>query len=356
MSNASQFLLANQQGQHPVQNGVQMAQQSLTNDDDRKRAMGMAIMRFAQGMSSPAPYGGMSGKLANLNQSVLPAFETYGQSLGQAENSRYKSALLSQKEKELERRIRMDEEKLNLMREKDRRTYDLMKERNAIARDKSKKSKNGEGALDVLETPEGAIDVSNFPAIPTKGAQSKISNQLTGFNRAFREIEHIKKEFDELLDSTKENFFSPIPGGSLLGGIPNKAKDIANVVSPSDEVAMRELLFARLEKLQPVLESSLKGSAAGEAMMKRFHDKKAFPDRRQAPNVLAKNINTIFSELQKEKKLAEYSLKSGRIISDLPEEYLDMGAAEKKSKKKEESHEDDFSSKSTEELLRELQS
>ncbi len=342
-------------GQNPIQNGVNIAQQSLVNDDDKRRAMGMAMMRFAHSMSNGKPALNFNDKLSNISQSLLPSVETYQGALSNIGDQKSKMAKHLRDEELLKHRIKMDQERLSLMKDRDRERNALMREKNSILREKNR-AKNSEETTEI-ETPAGIVDVSGFPELP-KAGKTQISKNLNGLNAASREINEIKKEFEELMEATKDDFFSPLPGGSLLGGLPNRIKDKSNVVSPDQNIVKRNILFSRMERLQPALERALKGSPPGEALMARFHESKVYPNANDAPNVLAGKINSMWEDINRDRTLSELSLKTGRQISNLPNEYLGL-SGNKKSKPKVTVHkddvkvdmgEDDFQEMSTEEL------
>ncbi len=83
-----------QQAPNPINSGatqgMQAARQSIeAGANDRKRAMGMALMRMGHGMGQPAPAPGFAGALQNINNSILPSAQMYNNELdrGQAINA-----------------------------------------------------------------------------------------------------------------------------------------------------------------------------------------------------------------------------------------------------------------------------
>lgn len=75
--------------------GMQSARRSLEMDaQERKRAMGMGMLRFAQGLGQVGHGPGLAGSLSRINASLMPAVEQYNSEEDRV--GRIKEALLKQ--------------------------------------------------------------------------------------------------------------------------------------------------------------------------------------------------------------------------------------------------------------------
>lgn len=167
------------------------------------------------------------------------------------------------------------------------------------------------------------FDLSEYPEIKSVKERNDYSATLKGSNMALKSLEDIKKTFDKLKGITKENVFSPT--GSVIPGI-NTAKDYTSRVfgdrfkTLNQEVTVRTRLESQFARLEPVLEKGLKGSAAGEQLLKRFHDLKVYFSSNQPMNIIEDRLSELLQEVQETRDLAKWSLKTGRHIDALPKD------------------------------------
>lgn len=316
-----------------TQAGMEAARRSLDMDaKERQRALGMGMMRFAQGLTQRGHGPGMEGALSRINASLMPAVEQYNQEEDKVAG--IKSALMQQ-QFELERYQQDRQDKMRRQAQEEalerERLYLLRERVNTSGQTGQRRGKPGEEYVDQLETPAGVIDVSKSPVL-SKGARTSFSKQLNQLNTASREVDDIFSEFNSLMESTKENVFSPIPGGSLLGKFPNTIKDLINITSSpendiSKEVAKRKTLLARMDRMQTTMESALKGSPPGEMMMKTFREKGLYPNEKDAPNVLQAKLEQMSKEMNTKRAIIDYSLQSGRLIKNIPDSLISQNNA-----------------------------
>jgi|SRR5215813_11265657 len=166
------------------------------------------------------------------------------------------------------------------------------------------------------------VDLSQYPEIKSTKERNDYASTLKGSNMAFNALSNIKNDLDKLKDTTKGNIFSPM--GSAIPGI-NKVKEVASRVilnkELQEEVMLRKRLESQFARLEPVLEKGLKGSAAGEQTLKRFHDLKVYFDSGQPINIIEDRLQELLHEIGETRDVAKLSLLSGRHIDSIPKDY-----------------------------------
>jgi len=125
--------------QRGISTGRSAARESLAMDEnERQRAIGMAMMQFGASMGQPGYGEGFGGTLNAINQSILPAIQAYQQE--EARNAEIKAYMQQQEAKALHEQLKvMQEEQKQLALQKHREAIKGFQERKLEGQEKYQK-------------------------------------------------------------------------------------------------------------------------------------------------------------------------------------------------------------------------
>lgn len=178
-------------------------------------------------------------------------------------------------------------------------------------------SKTAKDAAQEISVP--GLDLSQYPAMKTAKERNAYGSVLQGSNMALRSLKNVKGTFDSLKEKTKNNIFAPM--GSVVPGV-NPAKDylarLSSGENAKDEMLLRKRLESQFARLEPVLEKGLKGTAAGEQLLKRFHNLQVYFNSDQPMELIEDKLTEIIKETQETINVSKLSLATGRHIDIIP--------------------------------------
>ncbi len=303
------------QGSHQA---ITAARQALEPDEDqRRRAMGAGMGTFFGLMGQNRPVGQTA--LGAMAQAMSPAVQTYQQELAQQEALNYQMMHERQKQQQAQDKLGYMMHALQQKQEiEEQRRTDLQRHR-AESLQLQREKIGAKAGVPGVE--------SEFPPIKTASERRVIGESYRNSLDAGRKIDEIFKDVNRLKKHEKESVFSP--AGSIVPGA-SKARDYAAKVLMAsgadsklakdlhDERLVRERLNTQFEHLQPVIDKALKGGVAGEQMMKRLHEAKAFPSKEDTIESMENKLKVIRREVDRSAKLNNASLKKGQYVSYLP--------------------------------------
>jgi hypothetical protein len=160
---------------------------------------------------------------------------------------------------------------------------------------------------------------SEYPSIVSRKSVAEYESTLKGSNMALGSLGEIKKDFNKFKTITKDNWVAPT--GSDIP-FSRQTKDYLGrrnlTQGLKDEYIARKGLESKFARLEPVLEKGLKGSAAGEQLLKRFHNLQVYLNSDQPMDVIEDRLNDIISELSNVRDTTQLSLKYGKHIPYIP--------------------------------------
>lgn len=310
--------------QSPIQMGslagMQAARQSIeTDENQRRRAMGLALSHFGRNMSVVGNHGpGMAGNLSRLNQGLGNAIDAY--SGEEARQQQINAALMERQEKQhkeaREWRNKLEQQKID----------------NAFERERlgilgSKASGKKGDSSDYIETASGKVDVSTYPVFE-KPHQKNVNYKMVRENgKVLNKVKELRKKLNRVNELSEGDWFSPT--GSVFGKAPNALKDVSSNLSyqhnPTDKKARlnRERaniineLRSGLEKMQPELETALLGGGKpGVQLIERFHRDKVYPTIEDAPDRLEYRLKEIEDMVSLNKRIGQESIRTNRQLDE----------------------------------------
>jgi hypothetical protein len=311
---------------NPIQmgamSGMESAKHSLGMDShERQRAMGHGMLKFFSQMGKTGHGPGLAGALGAINSSFLPGVEGFQAEENAVMNRNY---TLMKQQQEMQRHA--EDMNLKYMEAEDRRKHREMTRAISQERNNYLKGKAGGANVNngVIQTEHGNIDLSQYPAIQTAAQKTLYAKKYDNYSVVTKDLDNIKRTFDELTSSTKDNIFAPV--GSIFGGIPNSTKDILGRVAGDTELGkkvrkenmLRQSLESQFARLEPVLEKSAKGGAPDARLLQRFHDLKVYMNSSQPAYILKDRINELMEDTKSLQGAAQLSLLTGRQIPLLP--------------------------------------
>lgn len=312
-------------------NGIEAARRSIQmNKAENSRALGRAMMHFFSGKNLPPPGSGLAGALGSINSSFLPAMQQYDAERDRIAQENY--TLMRHEEemrrhaaKEAEDRARFEE--MKRLHDAQIEHYGALNQHYKSHDDYRAQKLAEENSSAESSTPVAGFDLAEYPEIKTTKERNDYAAVLRGSSLAFRALSNIKKDVNKLEKITGDNIFAPT--GSIVPGI-NTVKDVAArvgnatfpdskfVKSLNEESVLRKRLESEFARLEPVLERGLKGSAAGEQLLKRFHNLGVYFNSGQPMNAIKDRLDELMKEVEETIKLAKWSLRTGRHIDALP--------------------------------------
>jgi hypothetical protein len=301
---------------------IKSAKQSLGMDEEeQRRAMGLAIAKFFSGMAQPGHGPGIEGALGAAASNIAPALEAY-----QGEENRVaglNSALLKQHTD-----YGIEQQKM-----RQQVVERLLKQAhmNAKQTETERHNKQMEGRQDALlslkqaklnkDMPQSVtIAGKEYSPITSKSERAGFVKDQKGFAHNLKDLSSIKKHYDEFRKLTKGNFIDP-QAPYYAGTLANEAKDFMGSLTGNkkqlQETAKRKALNAMLGLYTVNAERRLKGGNLGESILKRFEKKELFPSLSDRPEVFEQKLNDMIKEAEINEKAASTSLKTGLIISPL---------------------------------------
>ncbi len=295
-----------------AQAGMNSAKNSIALDEDQKRkSLGMAIGAFFHNKS-------MSGKagLEAATQAMYPAMQAYqAQQAAFAEQNALaqKMAMLEQ---EKQQRSALEREKFE---ESKRATRELEAYRNnTLAVRPSSKNKNI-STVESVEVPGlGQIDLSNYSPIETASQKNQLFKAKKGASHVISGLKHLEDEVNEFEKMTEKDFIRA--DNPVYGNARNIVTDFAGTHGLSSHFEKERIKRKKIEdlegQLRVTIERDLKGTAPGEAMMKRFEKYGLLPRLKDGIPLMREKINTLKKMTQNIKIASDLSLRSGRIIDE----------------------------------------
>lgn len=190
-----------QTGYNPITAGtlaaMKSAKQSIgADDDDRRKAMGMAMMQFAHGMGKTGYGSGIGGAINAASQNLFPAYQTYQ---GGIDNSQARNHIMLNNQLEMERQHRAEEYRRQRDIQEDRISRERMHVDKSTQRDMMKQ-------LHLEQKSERMIAEGKMPAGATL-----IESMTPG------EKQQVHKEMSESLNEG----IAALKGKSILGKMDN---------------------------------------------------------------------------------------------------------------------------------------
>lgn len=301
---------------------IKSAKQSLGMDEDeQRRAMGLSIAKFFSGMAQPGHGPGIEGALGAAASNIAPALEAY-----QGEGSRIaglNSALLKQHTD-----YGIEQQKM-----RQQVVERLLKQAhmNAKQTETERHNKQMEGRQDALlslkqaklnkDMPQSVtIAGKEYSPITSKSERAGFVKDQKNFAHILRELNSIKKDYDNFRGSVKNNFIDP-QAPYYAGTLANEAKDFMGSLTGNkkqlQETAKRKALNAKLGLFTVNMERKLKGGNLGEAILKRFEKKELLPSLSDRPEIFEQKMNDLTKEMSINEKAASTSLKTGLVMTPL---------------------------------------
>lgn len=301
---------------------IKSAKQSLGMDEEeQRRAMGLSIAKFFSGMAQPGYGPGIEGALGAAASNIAPALEAY-----QGEENRVaglNSALLKQHTD-----YGIEQQKM-----RQQVVERLLKQAhmNAKQTETERHNKQMEGRQDALlslkqaklnkDMPQSVtIAGKEYSPITSKSERAGFVKDQKNFAHILRELNSIKKDYDNFRGSVKDNFIDP-QAPYYAGTLANEAKDFMGSLTGNkkqlQETAKRKALNAKLGLFTVNMERKLKGGNLGEAILKRFEKKELLPSLSDRPEVFEQKMNDLTKEMSINEKAASTSLKTGLVMTPL---------------------------------------
>jgi hypothetical protein len=312
---------------------IKAAKASLGMDaDERRRAMGLAMLHFGSNMANPNI--GQGSPLGAVAQSILPAVQAYqgeenrvqdtnaalAQYIQQAQMQQQmmqyhalkERELMQHRQAELEERKRHHEEMADLKKLQLGGMTPYQRERLALEHEKLKGSQ-------VPEIDESGHDLSSYAPLETKGTLTQFVKEKRNTGTTLHEINDIRKSLDEFKKITLNNKFDP--ASPYTSGIANKVKDLAayygnpkdeSVKSLQKERDLRKRLSSKLDKFAISLERKLKGGVLSDTLIRRFENKNILPNMNEGLDVLENKLNDLEHEIKGIHDASTMSLKYKR--------------------------------------------
>lgn len=285
--------------------GMMSAQRSMgMNEAEKRRAMGAAMMGFANSMSNVNNYNGsgLAGTLGAMNASFNPALKAYQD----------QEAIMLGRNREAQQD--------SLAREK----FEEDKRYNREILNLKRSAMNPSVSGDSLES--GYF--SQFAPMKSAAERNRYAKTLHGTIFTKKALDNINKDFTKFEEITKDNAL--LPTASLLPGA-NKMKDAAlrvgmslspdskNIKALNEEVTLRKRLQSEFSRLEPILENALKGGVADAQLLRRFHELGVYMSSNQPMNIIRDRLDELMEEVSQTQDIAEASLKTGRHVKSLPD-------------------------------------
>jgi hypothetical protein len=172
-----------QTGYNPITAGtiaaMKSAKQSIqADDDDRRRAMGMAMMQFAHGLGKTGYGSGLNGALNAVNQNLFPAYQTYQSGIDNSEaknqNMLINQLSLEQQHRGEQYRRQRDKEEDALARERMHTDRTAQREMaNQLRLEQKAEKLRSEGKM-----PEGATLFESMPSGVQRDSHKEMSDTL----------------------------------------------------------------------------------------------------------------------------------------------------------------------------------
>lgn len=326
--------MQNQQSQNPLQAGsqsaMQAAKQSLGMDEDEKRrARGLAIMQFASHLGRPGYGSGTKGLLNAIGQGVLPAYQAY-----QGEENRVaqlNSYLQAQAQKSAQRQaeqaysMQMHQEKL------------MQRQAEQEALEKHRQAQLGEmqryhtGQLGLMEqkAKKGEtqqplnIGGHEFTPITTTQQKNEYTKERKNMSNTLHELQTAQKQIEDYktLLSKREGLLStlPHPVNPYTGKMTRAITDFAGVQGWNKQLEKERIARNRLDSLllriRTSAERNLKGGVLAERMAQRFENKNALPSLNETMPDLEAKMKDLIDEVSARKQAADLSLHHGALIT-----------------------------------------
>jgi len=301
---------------------IKSAKQSLGMDEDeQRRATGLSIAKFFSGMAQPGHGPGIEGTLGAAASNIAPALEAYqgeenrvaGLNAGlMKQHADYGMAQQKMRQQAVERLLKqahMDAKQT----ETERHNKQMESRQDALLSLKQAKLNK--------DMPQSVtIAGKEYSPITSKSERAGFVKDQKNFAHILRELNSIKKDYDNFRGSVKDNFIDP-QAPYYAGTLANEAKDFMGSLTGNkkqlQETAKRKALNAKLGLFTVNMERKLKGGNLGEAILKRFEKKELLPSLSDRPEVFEQKMNDLTKEMSINEKAASTSLKTGLVMTPL---------------------------------------
>lgn len=301
---------------------IKSAKQSLGMDEEeQRRAMGLSIAKFFSGMAQPGHGPGIEGALGAAASNIAPALEAY-----QGEGKRVAELNAGLMKQHTDYGIEQQKMRQQVVER-------LLKQAHMDAKqtETERHNKQMEGRQDALlslkqaklnkDMPQSVtIAGKEYSPITSKSERAGFVKDQKNFAHILRELNSIKKDYDNFRGSVKDNFIDP-QAPYYAGTLANEAKDFMGSLTGNkkqlQETAKRKALNAKLGLFTVNMERKLKGGNLGEAILKRFEKKELLPSLSDRPEVFEQKMNDLTKEMSINEKAASTSLKTGLVMTPL---------------------------------------
>jgi len=312
------------------QSALQAAKQSLGMDEDEKRrARGLAIMQLASHLGRPGYGSGARGIFNAVGQGILPAYQAYqGESNRVGQLNAYIQAQAQQaaeRQRQEQLRMQMHQEKLQ---QRQQEQESLERHRNAQL---GETQRYHQGKLGLEEkrahekAPQQPVEIGGhqFSPITTVAQKNLFTKEKKLMGDSLSELKEAQKQINEYKDllGKREGFLKtlPHPVDPYTGSISRPLTDFAGARGWNKQLEKERVARKRLDSLllriRTSAERNLKGGVLAERMAQRFESKNALPSLNETMADLDAKMKDLTDEVSAREKAANLSLQNGVQIT-----------------------------------------